>query len=107
MRQKSHSKIDSAFRANAPDVQLGEALPTHLLKQKAKALQNRKRPRAAKLTTPYAPYILNTTSGSVHPTHEEIARIAYLHFQNRGGNDGHDFDDWIMAEASLKAEYPL
>jgi hypothetical protein len=35
------------------------------------------------------------------PTHEEIARRAYEIFLNRGGDHGHDMEDWLQAEQQL------
>ncbi|HYX92558.1 MAG TPA: DUF2934 domain-containing protein [Myxococcaceae bacterium] len=35
------------------------------------------------------------------PTHEEIARRAYEIFVARGGEHGHDVDDWLQAEREL------
>lgn len=36
------------------------------------------------------------------PTYEQIAEAAYHRYLQRGGQDGHDFDDWIDAERSLR-----
>ena len=36
------------------------------------------------------------------PTFEEIAEAAYQRYLSRGGQHGHDFDDWIHAGRSLK-----
>ena len=36
------------------------------------------------------------------PSYEEIAEAAYQRYLNRGGQDGHDFDDWLDAERSLR-----
>ena len=36
------------------------------------------------------------------PSYEEIAEAAYLRYLGRGGHHGHDFDDWIDAERSLR-----
>ena len=36
------------------------------------------------------------------PTFEEIAEAAYQRYLSRGGQHGHDLDDWIHAERSLK-----
>lgn len=33
---------------------------------------------------------------------EAVARRAYEIYQNRGGNDGSDLDDWLEAERQLK-----
>jgi hypothetical protein len=34
--------------------------------------------------------------------HAEIARRAYELFCERGGEHGHDFDDWLRAERELR-----
>ncbi len=38
------------------------------------------------------------------PTAEEVARRAYLLFENHGEAKGRDVQDWLQAEAELKAE---
>ena len=38
------------------------------------------------------------------PTSEEIAQRAYEIFQARGGEPGHDLDDWLQAESELLRE---
>jgi hypothetical protein len=35
--------------------------------------------------------------------HDEIARRAFDIFISRGGNHGHDVDDWLKAEAEVNA----
>jgi HSP20 family protein len=37
----------------------------------------------------------------------EIARRAFGFFQNRGGTNGRDFDDWIRAESELLKPVPI
>ena len=37
------------------------------------------------------------------PTFEEISKAAYHRYLQRGGQDGHDFDDWLDAERSLRS----
>jgi Protein of unknown function (DUF2934) len=34
--------------------------------------------------------------------HDEIARRAYEKFCERGGEHGHDLDDWLRAERELR-----
>lgn len=41
--------------------------------------------------------------GEYQPTSEEIATRAYFRHLERGGTPGADFDDWVAAEADLKA----
>ena len=36
------------------------------------------------------------------PTYEAIAEAAYHRYLQRGGQHGHDFDDWLDAERSLR-----
>jgi hypothetical protein len=35
-------------------------------------------------------------------THREIARRAYELYEERGGEHGHDLDDWLQAERELQ-----
>ena len=37
------------------------------------------------------------------PTFEQISKAAYHRYLQRGGQHGHDFDDWIDAERSLRS----
>jgi hypothetical protein len=34
-------------------------------------------------------------------SHEEIARLAHRYWKERGGQHGHDADDWFRAEQAL------
>lgn len=38
------------------------------------------------------------------PTYEQIAERAYEFYLARGETPGHDMDDWLRAEAELRAE---
>jgi len=41
------------------------------------------------------------------PSHDEIERRAYELYERRGHENGHDCDDWLLAEAQLRsAEAP-
>ena len=42
-------------------------------------------------------------STSNTPTFEQISEAAYHRYLQRGGQDGHDFDDWLDAERSLRS----
>lgn len=45
-------------------------------------------------------------NGSAHvtsPSYEQIAEAAYFRYLNRGGGDGADFDDWVVAERELSS----
>jgi hypothetical protein len=37
-----------------------------------------------------------------HPSADDIRRRAYQRFQERGGDHGQHFDDWLEAEKELK-----
>ena len=37
------------------------------------------------------------------PSDEDIRMRAYQRYLERGGNDGQDFEDWLVAERELKA----
>jgi hypothetical protein len=43
------------------------------------------------------------SSDSAEPNHDDIARIAYQRYLERGGEHGRDFDDWVEAERTLRA----
>jgi hypothetical protein len=36
-----------------------------------------------------------------HPTHEEIAALAYQYWKDRQGDEGNAEDDWLRAEQDL------
>jgi hypothetical protein len=38
------------------------------------------------------------------PTYDQIARRAYEIYQERGGTEGQDIDDWLRAERELREE---
>lgn len=42
---------------------------------------------------------------SMSPTYEQIAERAYDIYLARGESPGHDIDDWLRAEAELRAEF--
>ena len=42
---------------------------------------------------------------ALSPTAEEIAQRAYEIFLARGGEAGHDVDDWLQAESELLSEH--
>jgi DUF2934 family protein len=39
------------------------------------------------------------------PTHGEIAQLAYHLYEARGGGEGRDIDDWVLAERTLTRHY--
>jgi hypothetical protein len=48
---------------------------------------------------------MQTQGGSTPnaPTFEQISEAAYHRYLQRGGQHGHDFDDWLDAERSLRS----
>jgi hypothetical protein len=59
------------------------------------------RPKARKTKT-----ASTTESGppSPEPSADEIRRRAYERYQERGGNHGRHFDDWLEAEKELRSK---
>ena len=45
------------------------------------------------------------TGGRRYPTQDEIARLAFHHYEVNGRQDGHDIDDWLLAERELAHHY--
>lgn len=45
--------------------------------------------------------------GAIEPTREMIELRAYEHFVRRGGENGHDLDDWLAAEDGLRRELAI
>ena len=39
---------------------------------------------------------------AIQPTHEDIARLAYQLYEQRGGEHGRDQEDWFQAERELR-----
>jgi hypothetical protein len=46
--------------------------------------------------------MLTQGDGHPSPSFEEIAEAAYQRYMQRGGQHGHDFDDWLNAERALR-----
>lgn len=44
------------------------------------------------------------SDGECNPNPQEVARRAYELYLERGGDPGHDFDDWLRAERELKEQ---
>lgn len=38
--------------------------------------------------------------------YEQVARLAYAYYEQRGRQDGYAFDDWIKAEAVVRLRGP-
>jgi len=41
-----------------------------------------------------------------YDSQDEIAQLAYRKFEERGRVDGHDLDDWLLAEHELRQARP-
>jgi hypothetical protein len=39
------------------------------------------------------------------PTHDEIAQLAYSLYESRGRQEGHQLEDWLVAEQELVRHY--
>ena len=50
---------------------------------------------------------LATHAGSERPTAAEVARLAYHLYEMRGRQNGHDVEDWLLAEQELVQHYWL
>jgi hypothetical protein len=60
-----------------------------------------KEPSDAEVAAEAAAIYPDTNAGP--PTPEEIAQEAHAIYMSRGGEHGHDMDDWLEAERRLKA----
>jgi hypothetical protein len=59
------------------------------------------RPKARKTKTVST---TESTPPSTEPSVDEIRRRAYERYQERGGNHGRHFDDWLEAEKELRSK---
>jgi Protein of unknown function (DUF2934) len=57
------------------------------------------RPKVRKTRTAPTP---GSAPSSSEPSVDEIRRRAYERYQERGGNHGRHFDDWLEAERELR-----
>jgi Protein of unknown function (DUF2934) len=69
-------------------------------------MTTRTNPRGSRAPTPTPLDLPETEDPEVAvqrepPAQEEIARRAYELYLERGGQDGHDVEDWMRAEAEL------
>ena len=80
-------KKTTRTRATTPDTSVAEpAASPAVLRATANELQT----QGDGITTPA-------------PTLDQIAEAAYHRYLQRGGQHGHDFDDWLDAERSLRS----
>ena len=49
--------------------------------------------------------MMKDTGGRERPSREEIGRLAYHFYENRGRGNNHDVDDWLAAEKELTNHY--
>jgi hypothetical protein len=64
-----------------------------------RTVSNTKTERSISYAQPVAP---RTNGRSEGPTEEQIAKRAYELFEARGGEHGHDVEDWLQAERELR-----
>ncbi len=50
--------------------------------------------------------VANTDEGSLELTEELIRVRAYLIYERRGYEHGHDLEDWVQAEAEIMGKKP-
>ena len=66
-------------------------------------------PKAADFVTSHAAgeWGMGTYTGGrrLAPTHDEIAQLAFALYEARGRQDGHDIEDWLLAEQQLLRQY--
>ena len=65
--------------------------------------------KRARATAPRAADPVEGSAGAAadtpaEPSPEDIRRRAYERYQQRGGNHGQHFDDWLAAENELRAK---
>ena len=61
-------------------------------------------PKKETTRTPAAQTPRMPVGATADPTNDEIAERAYHIFLARGGEPGHDIDDWLEAESELLRE---
>jgi len=49
------------------------------------------------------PHELSAASSEIHPTHEDIAALAYAHWQESHCPEGKHEENWLRAEQELTA----
>jgi hypothetical protein len=49
------------------------------------------------------PAAIGSQSPTLPPQHEEIARLAYQFWEERGRPDGSSYEDWLRAESHLSS----
>ena len=67
------------------------------------------RPKRARANAPPAAEALDASPAAAgdapaEPSAEDIRRRAYERYQQRGGNHGQHFDDWLAAEQELRVK---
>ena len=50
-------------------------------------------------------WMAKNSGGRQRPTRDEIARLAYYHYERGGRKDGSDIEDWLRAERELAHHY--
>jgi DUF2934 family protein len=65
-----------------------------------------RRPRTSVKSRKKPPKAIPPISSAAFPTHAVIARQAYELFVQRGGEHGHDWEDWLTAERELLPDRP-
>jgi hypothetical protein len=71
--------------------------------------QGRPKPRRARTSAAGEPPATaadsaSTAAAAIEPSMDDIRRRAYQRYQDRGGNHGQHFDDWLEAEKELRSK---
>ena len=52
--------------------------------------------------------VMSATTDSLHGSddrlHQRVAEAAYTLYEQRGRQDGHDLEDWLLAESMVKSQ---
>jgi hypothetical protein len=76
-----------------------------VIEKKGAAMKNMKTPRDFRtVTSRTSP---ETANGSSDHAHARVAALAYIFYEERGRKDGHDVEDWIRAENTIREELGL
>jgi hypothetical protein len=66
-------------------------------------LLGRKTAKSTKTSAPMVKASKTSMTVKAAPTHDEIAKRSYEIYLARGGEAGHEEQDWLQAESELKA----
>ena len=101
---ESASTTRKSRSSQKPGKLSGEAASTTAAKSHRKAPASRtKVPVVSSATAPASSAVSAPATQPKYPSHEEIARLAYHYWLERGGRHGDAEQDWLRAERELSA----